>query len=619
MEGLSRDNENIQPPVILSPPPVPERHPTFENMWARSPYHSAANSPRTTPRASPMPSPRNSPFPSPHGSPIRKRKSHSPPDIPKPYSGNSSILQKNNVNVCESQIVEPTNVIKLNEMQAQPVRDLHSPPIPALPERHPNNTKNVGPLQPFKRSPKPNRKDLSTNSLKVRKSTRNLDPAETVETVRRISRSDERLDKCMDCDDLEDVGIFKRSNSVLHQKQEKVKLYEPIFSAESYLFPKKKQDSPSDSGEIGYFPTFDHPPRRVTSLRAADRNRPVPLPPSVIPAEETGEMSMQRPMSLQFEPVHFTATGQHDQTPVLPPKKSKVLLRRSASAETSSQSNDSTEQTNDVDSTLNSTRFKSLPLQSESDESPVEKESPFDDEFNADMAFQFGNVSSHDGSTNSQDGLPSEVYYPWPKELGGLSEVLPDNKDFYDDDEIAMNNYDAPVPVVRSPTDTLSSPIEYHENQATNFAVCEDDSMAGDSEVFEAAASDPFSDPFFNNLSEDTVCPPPVPPHARNMASNGVHRRSSSPDTSLETDTDSRLESTIDRNTGEVIVAGPGRFFDQRQTRQENKPMQFYDQDFEILMAQGYSREDIKKALMVANNNFAIARNILKEFTPLSK
>ena len=35
-------------------------------------------------------------------------------------------------------------------------------------------------------------------------------------------------------------------------------------------------------------------------------------------------------------------------------------------------------------------------------------------------------------------------------------------------------------------------------------------------------------------------------------------------------------------------------------------------------MAQGYPPEQIKKALMVANNNFAIARNILKEFSPVT-
>lgn len=42
--------------------------------------------------------------------------------------------------------------------------------------------------------------------------------------------------------------------------------------------------------------------------------------------------------------------------------------------------------------------------------------------------------------------------------------------------------------------------------------------------------------------------------------------------------------------------------------------MQFYEEDFQILEAQGYTRDEIKRALIVAENNFAMARKILKEF-----
>ena len=42
--------------------------------------------------------------------------------------------------------------------------------------------------------------------------------------------------------------------------------------------------------------------------------------------------------------------------------------------------------------------------------------------------------------------------------------------------------------------------------------------------------------------------------------------------------------------------------------------IQFYEEDFQILEAQGYSREAIKRALIVAENNFAMARKILREF-----
>ena len=43
--------------------------------------------------------------------------------------------------------------------------------------------------------------------------------------------------------------------------------------------------------------------------------------------------------------------------------------------------------------------------------------------------------------------------------------------------------------------------------------------------------------------------------------------------------------------------------------------IQFYEEDFTILQAQGYTREEITRALIVADNNFAMARKILREFS----
>lgn len=48
--------------------------------------------------------------------------------------------------------------------------------------------------------------------------------------------------------------------------------------------------------------------------------------------------------------------------------------------------------------------------------------------------------------------------------------------------------------------------------------------------------------------------------------------------------------------------------------RDNDDDMEFYEEDFQILEAQGYSRDAIKRALIVAENNFAMARKILKEF-----
>lgn len=47
----------------------------------------------------------------------------------------------------------------------------------------------------------------------------------------------------------------------------------------------------------------------------------------------------------------------------------------------------------------------------------------------------------------------------------------------------------------------------------------------------------------------------------------------------------------------------------------DKEDMQFYEEDFQILEAQGYTRDEIKRALIVAENNFAMARKILREFS----
>lgn len=54
----------------------------------------------------------------------------------------------------------------------------------------------------------------------------------------------------------------------------------------------------------------------------------------------------------------------------------------------------------------------------------------------------------------------------------------------------------------------------------------------------------------------------------------------------------------------------------QRVRKDGNDPasMEFYEEDFQILMGQGYTREEIKKALIIAENNFAMARKILREY-----
>lgn len=43
-------------------------------------------------------------------------------------------------------------------------------------------------------------------------------------------------------------------------------------------------------------------------------------------------------------------------------------------------------------------------------------------------------------------------------------------------------------------------------------------------------------------------------------------------------------------------------------------PIQFEEEDLQILMNQGYTRDEIKKALVIAENNFAMARKILRGY-----
>ncbi|KAK3726897.1 hypothetical protein QZH41_016684 [Actinostola sp. cb2023] len=64
-----------------------------------------------------------------------------------------------------------------------------------------------------------------------------------------------------------------------------------------------------------------------------------------------------------------------------------------------------------------------------------------------------------------------------------------------------------------------------------------------------------------------------------------------------------QLEGTEDEKR-DILQAG----------KHNDDDMQFYEEDFQILEAQGYSRDAIKRALIVAENNFAMARKILKEF-----
>lgn len=589
--------EQNTPPVIVSPPPLPHRQPNFESCWDR---------PQRSPRSSPLHSPQSSPFHSPSGSPTNTRRRAPspavddgavPPRIPQPYKGNSSLLREHAVKANSSELLSEgihsrcglNNADTNNVGFIPPIPARQRDSAPALPERHPFMGRSLSPV-PDRFQPV--RKD---GSLKMKRTPMNIDP-ECNSSLKRRTRSDENLDRSYDIEDFEEVGeFFKRSCSMSQRKNanENTKLYEPIFNADPFLFPKNPHEPsssahaiPPEQEEKPIFQNFS----RSDSVRKLDPGRPVPLPPSVESEHPSVGNVLERPDTLSLD-FAVLKSDNDPPTPVLPPKKNRQ------GKSLTSMENEGTDKKELSPESLLAVNLKV-------NQGNV---SPFNDEFNADVAFGF--VTTNDDESQNRKG--NEVYYPLPNNMAALSEVLPESEDFYDsNDDNAMQNYDSPVPIIHSPVDSNAPSRSVHSSSSADTPLSDH-------------AADPFSDPFFTTSTDEAGnAPPPIPPHGRNMPTAGVHRRGMSPATSVDNipESESRVNSAVDPLTGEVIVAGPGRFFDGRQTRNDaSNPMQYYDEDFQILMAQGYSREAIKKALTVANNNFSIARNILKEFTPISK
>lgn len=217
---------------------------------------------------------------------------------------------------------------------------------------------------------------------------------------------------------------------------------------------------------------------------------------------------------------------------------------------------------------------------------------------------------------SSVDYNMQEIYYALPNEkVGGSVDdnlssnsapspvALQDTTIRTTNDE-AMKTYDVPVVPVLGMQHIPPS----HINQSNQSVIIPSPTLTN-SDLDELYLDDRFFE----------LCKPPD--HAAMTSqsnSQSIDNINTIPAADVINNQQSRLESALDPLTGEVLKAAPGRFFDQRQATQDQKPMQFYDEDFELLMDMGYSREDIKKALMVANNNFSIARKILKEY-PVSK
>lgn len=212
-----------------------------------------------------------------------------------------------------------------------------------------------------------------------------------------------------------------------------------------------------------------------------------------------------------------------------------------------------------------------------------------------------------------------DVYYTLPQDITPVKEA-PDNTDFYEVDESDASGffYEFPTKVISEP-----EPEETVESSTGGNVGFEDDFSSMFPRI-KRTASDPFrNDDFFSvpssnaeesqTIGSSEESPDPSPPSRPPRSTKQVNGES------LTIGKDEKIDSFVDQRTGRTMVAGPGRFFRPGQASGRQRPIEFYEEDFNILMSQGYSREQITRALVIAENNFALARKILKEFAAPNK
>lgn len=207
-----------------------------------------------------------------------------------------------------------------------------------------------------------------------------------------------------------------------------------------------------------------------------------------------------------------------------------------------------------------------------------------------------------------------------------------DMEEIYD-----ASSYDTPLPVLRRKENV-------HENglQNNGFGTAEDPFG------FDPFKNDPFQENKCNTVS--SVGSKNCPPSKSKSTDDGLNF-----ELSMHKGTDTatmprlgansirspaaRLEARRSWSAGShpVLIAGSNAFsnptyagvldpdlLEEGQSEVVSRPegaeaIQFYEEDFQILEAQGYTRNQIKKALIVAENNFAMARKILREFANENK
>ena len=601
-------NQPGSPPVILSPPPLPDRQPTMEKIWNTQ---SPRRTPTASPRGSPFGSPRVSPCHTPAGSPSTLRKQHSPeeiPSLPKPYTGNSSLLRKNEDNCGIT--VEMGNI--------------QLPPLPA------RNKRQSRPLSLKSRSnaasPVLSTATNCSYNPSEKKATEHS-KATLQHSFHRRTHSDDQLNRSWDASDFEEPPVLQRSFSVTKSKP---KLYEPIFNSSSNFLFSAQFGGSSDHHDKSKLNEEEFQKMAIVnrnkqgSIKKLDLNRPVPLPPfdDNDGDSEMDQAPLQRPTTLSVIAGSRpgSASDSDAPTPSLPPKKNKIVAPALVSPEEVVFDSIATKvvepsgEMEDESPTVDVPPCENVFVVKEAIDQEKEIVNIEDEKMNDDANGEDDDDNSSTCSDPTMHRKKSQVYYPIPS--NNFSRDVIACHDFYDeDDDAPWKNYDAPVPIINTPTSEMQpkwSPVSSDEpnTPSTEFAKY-------------TGTNDPFlNDSFFKRKGENEGAETPPPPPTRstsgvvplnNQGVDETTRTSSEHSDNIQNTEASPAPLLVSQNSVEGDSPQPPPT--STRSGRHDTPMKFYEQDFEVLMRQGYAYGDIRRALTVANNNFSIARAILKEFT----
>ena len=346
-------------------------------------------------------------------------------------------------------------------------------------------------------------------------------------------------------------------------------------------------ESGQDSGN-NHTETLDEttakPRKSKSEKRPQDTQRPVPLPPGKTMKD------LERKYSADISHVLLLSNE----------NESKVLTEQSDGNDPLFKSNVKTSAGND--GVMNVDGLK--PRKNDDESAPV-------------LPVKRRQTSKEKKATNADKEaevlLPNGVYYTLPADVAPAQRDSSNIADFFKVDE-----NESPVPLYEFPTKVITTDVKQSEQASTNNDLGFDDDFSVVFPSMNRPPVDPFyDDEFFkvtrNSLVESEAVeatPPLRPPRSAKPVLNGEP---------VSIGRDEKLDSLVDTRTGRTMVAGQGRFFRPGQAVGTQCPIEFYEEDFNILMAQGYSKEQITRALVIAENNFAMARKILKEFASPAK